>query len=184
MSQIFKSPAGGPSPPTVATSYVTDDGTAIPALNVLNVLAVDSIENNANGVLTRANPNLSNNLYAVLTNRISVSATTSDGGGQTQDVTLMTMEDDTSISFYALVTGYDSANDICDGGEQIGIARKSTGNNAVVVGTNDTFVESDPALAATDWVVMNNGADLIIRFTGVAAHSIAWRALFEYTQAP
>ena len=38
MSQIYKSSASGPAPPTVPTQFTTDDGSkAIPAANNLNV---------------------------------------------------------------------------------------------------------------------------------------------------
>ena len=55
MSQIFKNLASGPVPPSVPTSFVTDNGTAIPALNILNV-------NGGPGVVVSANPNGSNNM--------------------------------------------------------------------------------------------------------------------------
>jgi hypothetical protein len=38
MSQVIKSLASGPVPPTVATSYVTNSGTATPSANILNVI--------------------------------------------------------------------------------------------------------------------------------------------------
>lgn len=49
MSQIFKDLSSGPVPPSVPTSFVTDSGTAIPALNVLNVLGGDSCATTGSG---------------------------------------------------------------------------------------------------------------------------------------
>lgn len=60
MSQIIKDLTAGPVPPTVATSYVTDSGTAVPAANILNV-------NGGDGIEVSANPNGSNNILISLT---------------------------------------------------------------------------------------------------------------------
>lgn len=53
MSQIIKNLASGPVPPAVATSYVTDSGIAIPALNILNIVTpgggTDGIATSASG---------------------------------------------------------------------------------------------------------------------------------------
>lgn len=184
MTQIYKIDTGtGPVPPAVATSYVTDiNSPAIPALNILDVFGNDTNTNNVNGIQTDGSSG-SNILTVQLTNRISVSATTSDGGGQTQNVVVLTPANATSLSFTILVTGYDSINNETIGGEQIGVVRKVAGV-PTIVGTNDTFDESDAGLNAADWNVVVSGADLVMQFVGVAGRSIVWRSLFEYIQAP
>lgn len=172
----------GPVPPQVPTSFITDDGTAIPAANILNVNSLDSIENNDNGIITRANPNLSDNLEIILTNRISITATTSDGGGQTQTVTLMTPINGTALNFECNFIGYDSGNNEAAGGDQQGLARKS-GGIVTVVGTNDSFDQSDAGLVAVDWNVIATGADLQAEFVGIAGRTITWKATFTYDQS-
>lgn len=50
----------GPVPPNVPTSFVTDSGTVIPALNIVNV-------NGTSGITVSANPNASNNMVISFT---------------------------------------------------------------------------------------------------------------------
>ena len=142
MSQIHKASSSTP-PPSTATSYVTDDGTAIPAVNILNVLGIDTSDCDDNGIFTQADPNNGNNLQVVLSNRMVVTATTV--GATTETVDLFDCEDDESLTFRVLITGFDSANNETTGGELIGIARDA-GGTITVVGTNDTFDESDAGL--------------------------------------
>ena len=183
MSQFYQGVTAGVLPPVVATSYITDDGTAIAAANILNVNGLDSIENNANGILTRANPNPSDNLEIIITNRISVTATTSDGAGQTQTVTLMTPADATSVNFECNFIGYDAINDEAAGGDQQGLARKLAGV-VTIVGTNDSFDQSDAGLNIVDWNVVANAGTLEAEFVGVAGRTIVWTATFTYNQTP
>ncbi len=181
MSQIYKSLASGPVPPTVPTQFTEDTGVATPAGNNLNVFGDDTTSNDVDGITTTG---AGSTVTILLTNRVSISTTTSDGAGQTQTVNLFTPSAGTSIAFRFLVTGYDTANNETAGGELIGLAR-SAGGTLVVIGTNDTFDESDVALAATDWDIIDTGSPILqATFTGVAGRTIAWRGLFEYTQAP
>lgn len=55
MSQFYVGVSAGSLPPTVPTSFVTDNGTVIPSGNIINV-------NGGAGVQVIANPNGSNNM--------------------------------------------------------------------------------------------------------------------------
>ena len=186
MSQIYKSSASGPPPPAVPTDFVTQNGTAVPALNILLVNGFDSVENNANGIITKGGvvgTGTSNELDIVLTNRIRVTATTSDGAGQTQTVTLMTPTNATVINFECVFVGYDAINDEGCGGDQNGLSRKSAGT-VTIIGINDDLDQSDPGLVSVDWNVIATGGDLEAQFVGVAGRTIVWSATFTYDQTP
>jgi hypothetical protein len=166
----------------VPTSFVTDvNSPAIPAANVLNVPGADTIVNNANGIQTDGSSG-SNTLTIQLTNRTRVTATTSDGAGQTQTVNIFTPTAASAMTFVVAITGYDSANNEMAGGELVGIARVSGGGVVVVIGTNDTFTETDAGLMTTDYDVVTNGVMIQMQFVGVAGRTINWSAVFIYDQ--
>lgn len=171
----------GPVPPAVPTQFTADDATiAIPVANNLNVLSRDTTDNNANGIQTTADPNSSDNLYVELTNRTRVTATTSDGGGQTQTVTIFTPPTASAIEFDVSFIGYDATNNEACGGGMEGIARRSGGGVTAIIGTNDTLDEFDAGLGAVDWDIVTDGTLIQAQFVGIAGRTINWSAVFVY----
>lgn len=192
MSNAYLLAKAGVIPPVIATTFVTDvkndDGTmspghAIPSGNALNVIGGNTIQNNTLGIRTDANPEAGNNLIVELTNRVSVSTTTSDVAGQTQTVIVLPTVNGMGNKFRVEFAGIDVANNVITSSETLGISR-TAGGTAVIVGTNEIFSEEDAALAATVYQVVASGANLELTFTGIAGHTINWRALFEYVQTP
>ncbi len=178
MSQIYKSLLSGPVPPAVPTSFVTDDGTAIPAANVLNVLGIDSTENNVSGILTRANPNLSNNLEIVITNRLQ--GTGSTVGAVTADIITFALSAVAHVyTFDFSIAGFSSGSSEGVGYTLVGSVR-SDGATATVLPnqTLDNFEEG--ALVACTALMVASGNNVILRVTGTAGTTIQWGAVGTY----
>jgi hypothetical protein len=180
MSQIYKSLAAGPVPPTVPTSFVTDDGTAVPALNTLNVNGIDSTENNANGILTRANPNLSNNLEIVVTNRLQGTGTTVSTG--TADIVTFVPN---VIGVYSLefrVAAYNTTSLLGAGYSLFGAIRFD-GVNSNICDPFDPIDNEEGTMVNTGLNIFVSGSNVILRATGYLAQTINWSAVGLYTFA-
>lgn len=171
MSQIYKSATG--STPSIPTSFVTDDGTAIPAANILNVLG-------GTGIDTYANPDLSDNLIIKLSN--SGSTTTQTIGAVTSDVVVINLGATPSIGvFVSRVVGYD------DGGANLGCGYvltgsvKTDGAAASIVGAQDKLIFEDALFSAADANISVSGNSVQITVLGVATYTINWTIETNFT---
>jgi hypothetical protein len=180
MSQILKDLSAGPVPPTVATSYVTDDGTAVPAANVLNVLARDTDEYNENGIQTVADPNLSNNLYVEITNRLQGDGSTVDAS--TDDIITLALGATPAVyNIFINGVGFNSSTPAGLGFSVTGIFR-TTGAAGVEINVDNTNVNKEAALAAADVGLSVSGNNVVLTVTGVAGLNITWAASGYYVK--
>lgn len=178
MSEYHISSTAAPPPPVVATSYVTDNGTAIPSANVLNVKAIFSTQNNANGILTQANPNLSNNLQVVITNRLQGTVTTV--GLVTSAMITFTP---TVIGTYAIevrIGAYNTTSSLGAGYSVFGSVRFD-GVNSNLCGTPDKIVNEEGAMSSANVTITVSGANILVNGVGYAAQTINWSGVGLYT---
>ncbi len=165
--------------PTIATTFVTDDGNAIPALNILNILAVDTAENNDNGIRTAG---AGNTVTIELTNRIQGTATTS--GAVTADLVTLDLGATPGCSTYEVtVSAFESTGD-SGGSYRLFFGVKTDGATATIIDNDvDKIVHEDAALSAGNVTAVTSGNDLIIRSTGTAGLNVDWSAVGYYALA-
>lgn len=178
MSQIYKSSATGPVPPTVATSYVTDiNSPAIPAANVLDVFGGDSTANVASGIRTDGSSG-SNILTVQLTNRVRGTTSTNNA----IPTNIITFPLSATPGVYE-INGSVAAYDLTDvAGASYGFISgiRSTGVAAIEIGTQFSTNFEEAAMINADIDVSVTGNSILIVVTGIAGKTIDWDALFTY----
>lgn len=178
MSQLYKSLASGPVPPSVPTSFVTDvNSPAIPAANVLNVIGGDTATNNDNGIQTDGSSG-SNTLTVQLTNRMTALASTTDA----TPTVILTFPLSATPGVYYL-EGDLVAFDITDtsgAAYSFSSAVRSTGAAATEIGTEFKDLFEEPSISAADFSISASGNNVIVTVTGIAAKTIDWNCFLMY----
>jgi len=181
MSQVYKASTAGSLPPTVPTSFVTQDGTAVPALNILLVNGIDSTENNDNGIITKggvAGTGTANQVDVVLTNRVQGTAQTI--GAATSTIINFTP---TVVGTYAIefrIAAYNTTSSLGSGNSIFGAVRFD-GANTVICDLFDEINNDEGAMSATDVAVIASGANVLLQASGYVGQTINWGASGLYT---
>lgn len=184
MSQIYKALTSGPVPPSVATSYVTDNGTAIPVANVLRVLGTDSSDFHPEGIQTSG---LGNVLDIIRTNHISGTVTTPDAT-VTTIITFPLLFNGSPLAsawlfdcdIVGLTVAPSTIVGLACGFNVFGVVR-SDGLSATIVQTPDKLYNRNNAIVTSDSNLSTSGNNMILTVTGVVDYTIKWRASVTYT---
>ena len=162
--------AAGPVPPAVPTSFVTNDGTAIPAANILNVLG-------GSGVETYADPNLSNNLYIKIQNSVTDTGQTINA----QTITLSTFDCSVPGTYFftTQLAAYTATGPAGVGGE-LYTTVISDGVTATVLGDTDAISHISMSITDVDYVISTSGLNAELQVTGAVGFTINWGAITIY----
>jgi hypothetical protein len=158
--------------PTVPTTFVTNSGNAVPALNVLNVLGSGTITTSGAGNTITISP------------KTGFQGTGSTIGAVTSDIVTLPLGAVPGVyTFDVRISGFDVADNLGVGYTLVGAVRTTGAAATLLPGQNlDEFEENatiDPA--TVDLVISGNSA--IIRVTGVVALTIDWSVAGVYVLA-
>lgn len=175
------STTAGPVPPTVPTSFLTQDGTAVPSANILIVNGFDSTENNNNGIITKGGvvgTGTSNELDVVITNRIQGTVTTV--GAVTSPIFTFTPTVIGTYSFEVRVAAYNTTSSLGAAYSVFGSARFD-GVNSNLIDIVDKIINEEGAMTAANCTFTVSGANILVNGVGYALQTINWGCVGLYT---
>lgn len=179
MSQIYKSLAAGPVPPTVPTSFVTDiNSPAVPAANVLNVPGGSVSTNNNNGIQTDGSSG-SNTLTIELTNRITGSVTTTNA--TPTPIATFSLGATPGVFTFDIQIACLNVTAVNGDGYFISGTARTDGATATLCGTPDKIINEEVADAADANMVVS-GNDVVIQAVGIIGVTHHWRTVATYVQ--
>lgn len=158
------STTSGPVPPSVATSYVENTGTAVPVANVLNVLGTNGITTAGSG--NTVSISIQNGMTA---NAVTTGATTAN------ILTFVLAATPKSYTFDIRVTGISTVGNNAVGYNIFGTV-KTDGTTATLVPTQDKIVNEDTLVVAADANIIVSGNNAIVQVLGVLGYTIDWGA--------
>lgn len=184
MSQFFKSSTGTVPPGMAVVTVTGDTGGAVPpdGAGNLNLIGGSSTKNLLKGIDVEGNAG-TNTEVVTLTNRVTGTTITSDGAGQTQ--TFSTMSLGATPGTYIFDTNIVAFNstDSTSATYKVSISRRTTGVADVGIDV-DTFTEKEEGTMVGVVVsVVTAGNNFAIQVTGLAGKTINWVAVSTYVFA-
>jgi hypothetical protein len=178
MSQFFQSITAGSLPPSVPTSFTTENGTAVPSANVLNIIGVETDANNPNGIETAGGllaTGASNRVDLILTNRFRQTTTTV--GTALSVVTILSSLAAGVYVFDIKGIAFATAGSSSAAYTLVG-AVKSDGVTATLMPNQAT--DSFEQVVTPSFVLGVSGNDAIVTVTGFAGYNFNWTVVGDY----
>lgn len=169
MSQFFQGVIEGNLPPSVATTYQANTGTATPAANILNILGDENITTTGSGNTITISPT------------DTVSGTGQTVGAVTSDI--ITFDMGAAAGTYqveASIAAYEAGTP-SGGGIRAFVAARTDGAAATICDSSDPIKNLELTINAANSEFVVSGNNMILRVTGVAGLTIEWAGRLFYT---
>jgi len=182
LSQIIKTlTSGGPIPPNIPTTFQgqnsgVNDGSAVPAANIINFNATSVTTNNTSGIEVAAS---GNTVTYELTNRINGSATTTDGVTVTTLYTFSLGATPGTYLFEHRLVGYNSTDSLGTGYHIFQVYR-TDGATATKISGAPGIIAEEGAMTAVLTQFTSSGNNIVVQVTGIAGKTIDWYGLTTY----
>lgn len=170
----------------IASSYVTDNGTAVPVAGVLNILGIDVTTNNLNGIETAGGivgTGSSDTVEVQLTNRITGTATTTDGTTPVNVFTFPMGSTPGTYLFRNYISVYNLTDSLSASYSSFASVR-TTGAAGVQLTAGNFFIDEEGAMSALDISHSVTGNSFTLDVIGLPPSKVIhYVALTDYTFA-